>query len=1022
MQNKTFKKTRLATTVSIILGTTILMPVSAAEMSTTAKENIEVIQVTGRRSSIKESTRLKRDASGVVDAISAEDIGKFPDTNLAESLQRITGVSIDRSNGEGSRVTVRGFGPEFNMVTLNGRAMPASSLPEGGNASDSRAYDFQNLSSGAIQSVAVYKTGKASIATGGIGATININTAKPFDNPGIQASIGGKALYDTSVRDGVRDYNDKVTPELSGLFSWTDDDEVFGASINGSFSERNSSATGARINRWRNRVYIDSLAREVSEPYTVDGVTYPATNIVNGPTAGENYQIPADVAYRLEDTQRERTNSQLTFQYRPIENLTTTFDYTYTKLDSVINISDLSGWYDSPIGTAEFTEGVNPTPVTYIENRNESAPRDIALKQINYNSKTEDKSIGFNVDWDVNDYFNLTLDIHDSTSESSPTEAYGNAITVGIGSNVFKSTGAIYNSSGLPIMTPVFDDCDTRVATEATPNGGGYNCNGVLDVSDLGTTMMQTAFSENTNDIQQFRLDGSVEFDEGSINFGIESRSMENTTVQSNTGNQTMGGWGASNVGELPEGFLEPLDFNDSLDDYKVKGAWTDGYRGDSKEIGQWAADKYDLEFGRNPNESSHRVIEEDITALYFEINIDGELGNRPYHITAGLRYESTDSKSSAKSAIPSAVKWESNDDFQVIQGSFANAENYFVENSYDNLLPSFDFDIEVIENVKARFSYSKTIARPSYGHLNAQSNVSSGPDLPTILDDQSFGSASKGNPLLVPLESDNLDLSAEWYFEDTSYVSLGYYEKRVENFVGTQPLISDFFGLRDATNGPRAQQAMADLTAIGISNPNDTQLFSMVAANQLGVAFDSMTPLQFEEAVDILPSSDDPLMQFLYNSPVNNEDAKVYGFEFALQHFFSDTGFGFQANYTSVKGDINFDVSSTETQFALQGLSDTANLVLMYEKYDFSARIAYNWRDNFLQNANRRDSEPEFVESYSQIDVSASYQINDNLLVSFAGINITGEDPRWYGRNKNQFIFGEEGEPRYELGARYTF
>ncbi|MCJ8321745.1 MAG: TonB-dependent receptor plug domain-containing protein, partial [Colwellia sp.] len=198
MIQKKFTKTRIATSLSLILGATALPAISAEETSAQAKEQaIEVIEVTGMRSSIKESTRLKRDAIGVVDAISAEDIGKFPDTNLAESLQRITGVSIDRSNGEGSRVTVRGFGPQYNMVTLNGRLMASSSLPDGGGASDTRAYDFQNLASDAVKSVEIYKTANAAAASGGIGATINITTAKPLDNPGFIASIGGKAMFDT---------------------------------------------------------------------------------------------------------------------------------------------------------------------------------------------------------------------------------------------------------------------------------------------------------------------------------------------------------------------------------------------------------------------------------------------------------------------------------------------------------------------------------------------------------------------------------------------------------------------------------------------------------------------------------------------------------------------------------------------------------------------------------------------------------------------------------------------------------
>ena len=241
MSNHIVRKTKIATSLSLILGASISLPVYAQEANT----DVEVIQVTGFKSSIKESTRLKRDAAGVVDAISAEDIGKFPDTNLAESLQRITGVSIDRSNGEGSKVTVRGFGPDYNMVTLNGRTMPAASLPAGGGTPSSRAFDFANLASDSVKSVEVYKTGKASIASGGIGATININTARPLDNPGFVSSIGVKALHDSTNRVG-----DDITPELSGLISWTDSEAKFGASLTASMQQRDSSSTGAFVNQW----------------------------------------------------------------------------------------------------------------------------------------------------------------------------------------------------------------------------------------------------------------------------------------------------------------------------------------------------------------------------------------------------------------------------------------------------------------------------------------------------------------------------------------------------------------------------------------------------------------------------------------------------------------------------------------------------------------------------------------------------------------------------------------------------
>ncbi|MCU0989414.1 MAG: TonB-dependent receptor plug domain-containing protein, partial [Xanthomonadales bacterium] len=133
------------------------------------------------------------------DAISAEDIGKFPDTNLAEAMSRITGVSIDRSSpggatGEGQRITVRGIGPDYNLVLLNGRQMPASTILDT-SASSSRAFDFANLASEAVAGVDVYKTSKSDIPTGGIGATVNIRTARPLDIGERAMSFGAKGVF-----------------------------------------------------------------------------------------------------------------------------------------------------------------------------------------------------------------------------------------------------------------------------------------------------------------------------------------------------------------------------------------------------------------------------------------------------------------------------------------------------------------------------------------------------------------------------------------------------------------------------------------------------------------------------------------------------------------------------------------------------------------------------------------------------------------------------------------------------------
>jgi TonB-dependent receptor len=158
----------------------------------------------------------------------------------------------------------------------------------------------------------------------------------------------------------------------------------------------------------------------------------------------------------------------------------------------------------------------------------------------------------------------------------------------------------------------------------------------------------------------------------------------------------------------------------------------------------------------------------------------------------------------------------------------------------------------------------------------------------------------------------------------------------------------------------------------------------------------------------------------------VNQREATLDGWEIGGQYFLGDTGFGIIANYTIVEGDVGIDRAADPGTdvFALVGLSDTANAVLIYEKYGFAARLAWNWRDEYLlaanQNGNNRN--PYFVEEYQQFDLSVSYAFDENLSVTLEAINLTGEDIRWSARSHNQMVRLVEQSPRYMMGLRYEF
>ena len=194
---------------------------------TAPSDEVAEVVVTGTRQALVNAMTIKRDSLGIVDAISPQDIGKLPDTNLAESLQRITGVSIDRSGGEGEFVTVRGFGPEFNTVLLNGRQIATPTDPA---QASGRAFSFDTLASELVSGVEVFKSSTAHLQSGGVGAAIDIKTARPFDYTGFKFSGSADANYDANAR--------KAEPDLAFLVSNRFADNRLGVLVSGSFQRR----------------------------------------------------------------------------------------------------------------------------------------------------------------------------------------------------------------------------------------------------------------------------------------------------------------------------------------------------------------------------------------------------------------------------------------------------------------------------------------------------------------------------------------------------------------------------------------------------------------------------------------------------------------------------------------------------------------------------------------------------------------------------------------------------------------
>lgn len=1026
-KTQSFKKKILVTAVASVAMSGFIAPAFAQE------EDTEVV-ITGIRASLERSMDVKRNSSGVVDAISSEDIGKMPDANLAESLQRIAGVSITRTNGEGARVTVRGIDPAMNMVTLNGRVMPTVTNDGGDGDRASRAFDFASLASESVSGVEVYKTGKAGVSGGGLGANINLKTARPLDVGDTKASVAVKGVEDTTVHRGSS--GRQFTPEVSGIYSWANEESTFGVALSAAYQERDNLRSNAFVNNWQLREIDEDGNGNSNLENLIDS---DPNAVINKPGANSLYAIPTDLRYSLEDNHRERTNGQLTLQFRPIDSLTGTVDYTFTEYDLQAKRAQQSTWFnESAIVRMEFDRGQEvATPLIYVEEYLTSDGKDVSFAQQKYDGSSTSESLGFNLGWDVTDSFKLAFDYHDSKAKNYTTRT-----EIGLNANIVTEEYADW-SKDLPVMGVEIDD--------SNPAKG--NNNGILDGGDVSSAMGSVRWDTQDAQVEQLKLDGALDlggfafFEESKVSFGVDSREDQNQAVVSNGESPriTMGNWGGvdpETFGPYWANYFSPRDFAKAYPSFGSTTGdshfFTGGIDGDiDKIIGAIeavylqglsdpaiAANFNNFPSGKiqsNDVVTLDRTINEEVTGFYGEIQGRFKLGGMESGVVLGLRHEKTDLTSTALVLVPTAQVRNGNNDW-FLQFDNTVPVNYSLTNSYNSTLPSLDFDISFTDDIKGRFSASKTIARPAYGSLSAASGITN----------QYLKQATSGNPLLEPLKSTNLDVSVEWYYSDSSYASIGLFSKKVEDFIGTGVGNDPIYGLRDQRNGARFEQAQ-QLVANGTADTsyartdsqdwdwdNEQHQYELIQMLDRGITNHALVQT---DGYNIVDNSGDPIQLWANSKPSNQEDDKITGVELSVMHWFGESGFGVQANYTAVESDLEVDNTETEEQFAMLGVSDTLNLSAFYDANGLQARIAYNWRDAYLfTTAMGGNNAPGYVDEFAQIDLSVSYDVTDNVVISLEGLNVTGEDSRIYGRSERQMFSAEDLGARYAMGVRYTF
>jgi TonB-dependent receptor len=940
-----------------------------------ATESLEEIIVTGIRGSLQRSLDIKRDAAGVVDAISAEDIGKFPDSNVAASLQRVPGVSIQRNGqrGEPTGITVRGFGGDFNETLYDGRRVST--------ASGGRSIDFSTVGSDFVGTMSVMKTPDISLSASSIGATINVQYPKPFDSPGLRLVASGSGTY--------QDESGDTRPSGGLLFSDTFANDTMGILVDAIYSDRTTTTNRVFVSGWEGGKFGPCQLTSVCDDHGLDP---------------DNLTIPGwwQQQYGAEqsETSDKRVNGRVAFQWRPSDNMLLTIDDNYAKEKLQFNTQGFALWFNRPdLRNVELDD--DGTVVNFIQN---GTPMDL-------NSTIEDRVLktnqtGINLAYDASDNLSFNFDASYAKSWQNPGDEHSDGGDIGYGGLL-----------GTPLGVQVTGDSSSSFP-QLTTFGPAGDQSAYADPSVIGSHVLVRTQQKNTDTIKQGRFSTKWKSDDVTVDAGLsylnDRFTLQNSNTFANNFWQAYSGYGSpsgrtsglvlptdiyhgtiSTSGFIP-GFSGGSSLPPTLVQYNPREVyaylesfgdpWThqvDGFNypgpgGDFHGVPTLANSLSRCEPGaparpqlcdyhgsldlmRDPG--SVQDIRERTLGAFVRASIDTEISSMPFKLSMGVREERTDITSKGLSRQLTALTPTPSDPTLFTTSFTLDPVTVSTDSSYSFMLPSMDMKLEVTDAFHLRFDASRTLTRPQINFLTPVLTYGSLPREGSL-------TASGGNPDLKPFLSDNFDFAAEWYYQQNSYAAIDFFVKDVTNF---------------SVQGTSRQ-------TVPVTDPS-------TGKNAI----------------------------YTVSQRVNGPKATVDGVELAWQHVFGDTGFGFNANVTLVDTNKPYDKEDTSSSgFAITGLANSANLVGFYDKNGFEARVAANWRDEYLlqfgqnQNNSLFGTEPTFVNSSLQVDVSTSYQLTEQLNVYFEALNVTNETMSTHGRYDNQMLDVFSYGRRYALGVRF--
>tara|TARA_R110000868_G_scaffold101630_1_gene279672 strand:+ start:21605 stop:24367 length:2763 start_codon:yes stop_codon:yes gene_type:complete len=690
-------------------------------------ENVDVITVSGFRNSLSQALDVKRESSGVVDAIVAEDIAAFPDLNLAEAIQRIPGISINRVAGEGRQITVRGLGSDFTRIRING--MEALATTGGSDASGGsnrgRGFDFNTFASDLFNEIRVTKTTSASMDEGSLGATVDLHTGQPFDyGPGLTAVASGQVDYNTLSED--------TSPRAAALVSYTNEDETFGALFSVAYSDRTILEEGFSTVRWQ-----DGNFR------SVNGLACPAGPDCADIDTNSLVYHPRIPRYgRLTNTQ-ERLGLTGSLQFRPSDSTTISLDGLYSSFDATRTESFLEVFFRSQEGSID----VNSFTVNPALNIMDSGTFDLSA---NANGTHPIRSEGRYDELDT-EFTQLTLNIDHDFSD----RLRGNFIA-----------GTVSSEFDNPVQTTILFDAIGDVT------GYTYDFRNNLDTPAIGfgsldvTDASQFAFTEfrdrpqsvsNSFDTYAATLEYDMS-DTFSLSGGVSYKQYEFSTTEFRR-ESTYGSLvcalpgvtcpvGATGLPITPDLLSNITGFGSGLD---MPSGNATSWIMPNIAAAAAAIGAYNIP-GTSQAGNTRSVTEEDLGG-FIQADFQLQLGTIPVRGDVGVRYVET-----TTTAVGN------------VSGTIVTAER-----SYEDTLPSMNLTFELSEDLLFRVGAAKVMARPSLGNLTPGGSLDSfnGPPF----------RYNAGNPGLDPFRATTYDASLEWYFAEEALIAVSVFYKDVDSF-----------------------------------------------------------------------------------------------------------------------------------------------------------------------------------------------------------------------------------------------